>query len=308
MSAAQRSRQRRPSAHRDRTPRHVEAVLDPTWQSPYNPSIEERDHNRQAPRASALQRTRSILIVGAVVFAVSVIVGVAGIWVHSLAGWWWPLLGLLVLGAAYGVSEARARSIESAVPALASELDGAFVDGGSSRDALRLSTIVERLRATFGLSDVSVRIVRDEGYNAALLPTSDGLLLLVTSSLMRDFELIEIEGVIAHLMARQRLGALERLTAASQSGLDFARAHELAGASVAYRADEVAAAGIRYPQGLSAALAKCAAQHLPADSFFASPTYAATRWVWFNVYADGPSVLPGDLDEASVRSRALAEW
>jgi len=39
-------------------------------------------------------------------------------------------------------------------------------------------------------------------YNAALVPTGSGLSFFVTDALMRDFELIELEGVVAHCLAR----------------------------------------------------------------------------------------------------------
>ena len=54
------------------------------------------------------------------------------------------------------------------------------------------------------------------------------------------------------------------------------------GTGEAYRADEVAAASIRYPLGLAGALRKCARQELARNSFFASPTYAQWRWIFFN--------------------------
>ena len=59
----------------------------------------------------------------------------------------------------------------------------------------------------------------------------------------------------------------------------------LAGEGLAYRADEVAAAAIRYPPGLAGALRKCANEQLSSTSFFAGTTYAQWRWVWFNMWS-----------------------
>ncbi len=286
----------------------MDPVLDPNWQNPYTPSPSEREENRRAVRTNAMLRLRPVLYGAVGIFVLSVVVAVSGIWISAIAGWWWPLIGLALVGAVLGTNELRCRRVESLIPTLASTLEAQFTPGGSSVDAQRLATIVDRLSATFGLHDVAMRIVSDPGYNAALVPLGDGVVVFVSDALMRDFELIELEGVLAHLMARERLNALTRLCAASLSSLAFADAHRLAGLSIAYRADEVAAAGIRYPQGLANALEKCAKQTLSSQSYFASERYNATRWIWFNMFADRPSPLAGDLDDASVRSAALAEW
>jgi hypothetical protein len=81
----------------------------------------------------------------------------------------------------------------------------------------------------------------------------------------------------------------------------------LAGAGLAYRADEVAAAAIRYPPGLAGALRKCANEQVSSTSFFAGTTYAQWRWVWFNMWSGRPSDL-SDLDDVELRARALEEW
>jgi hypothetical protein len=226
----------------------------------------------------------------------------------TFVDWYMPLIGLGIATILAFWSIGRLRSLEAAVPTLATSLRGAFVEGGSVQERQRLSTIVDRLAATFGLHEVTALIIVDEAYNATLLLEEEGLLLLVTSALVRDFELIEIEGVVAHLMARHRLGLLEREAAAALSGYPVADAHRLAGTSQAYRADEVAAAGIRYPLGLSQALSRCAEQRVPPGSFFASARYDETRWVWFNIYSDRTTSTDGDVDDAVVRARALAEW
>lgn len=283
-------------------------MLDPNWQNPYTPSSSEREINRRAIRSTAMRRIQPVLYGSVGLFVVTLALAIAGIWVKSISGWWWPFVGLALVGAVLVVNELRCRRLEASLASLAASVISHFRPGGTSIEAQRLATIVDRLSATFGLNDVQMLIVSDSGYNAALLPRADGVTLVVTDALMGEFELIEVEGVVAHLMARERLNALARTSAASLSSLSFNDAHELAGLSMAYRADEVAAAGIRYPQGLANALSKCAAQVPAPDSYFASDRYDATRWVWFNVYADQPSQMAGDLDDASVRSAALAEW
>jgi Zn-dependent protease with chaperone function len=255
-----------------------------------------------------MRRVRPALYGAVGLFVLSVVLAVTGIWVHSVAGWWWPLVGLALVGAVLGINELRCRQLETSIVTLSGVLLAQFRPGGTPVDQQRLATIVDRLSATFGLNDVDMHIVSDSGYNAALVPREEGVSLIVTDAVMREFELIEIEGVVAHLMARERLNALARLSAASLGTFSLHDAHELAGVSIAYRADEVAAAGIRYPQGLANALAKCAEQTVASDSYFASSRYGDARWVWFNMFSDRPSPLSGDLDEATVRSAALAEW
>ena len=275
-------------------------MLDPNWQNPYQPSVEERDANRRAVRTISLRRSRPVVYAAAGFFVVSC--------VGAIALWWLPVLGLVVLLGAVAMMFARARGLDESVTKVATQLVGEFKEGGDQHTLARLQTIVDRLSATFGLSDLASTIVKDPAYNATLLPTEDQLQLLVTDALIRDFELIELEGVIAHLMARQRLGSLERRCAAALVRWPEPARRELAGSDAAHRADEVAAAAIRYPLGIAQALDRCVRRGAPSGSFFATPRYDATRWVWFDLYADRAPTVGGDLDGAPVRTRALAEW
>ncbi|MDE3065889.1 MAG: hypothetical protein KGJ36_09460, partial [Acidobacteriota bacterium] len=169
-------------------------------------------------------------------------------------------------------------------------------------------TVLDRLAATFGVAAVSVFIVEDSTYNAALVPAGANYSLLVTSALMRDFELIELEGVVAHCLARHRLGLLTRQAVAAVATLNDENRAVLAGPGTAYRADEVAAAAIRYPLGLAAALRRCEAQRVASDSFFATGSYRAGRWVWFDQWSDRGTHDLGDLDDVQVRAMAREEW
>jgi Zn-dependent protease with chaperone function len=243
-----------------------------------------------------------------VVFAITVVLAIVGLFVSSVSGWWWPLIGLVVVGAVLAVNEGRVRSIERSVPSLAGVLLGRFVPSGTPEQVERLSVIVDRLVATFGTSPVEACIVSDPAANAALLPTAAGTCLIVTSAMMDGFPLIEIEGVVAHLLARERLGLLPRLAAASLGRWNAEPARRLAGRGVTFRADEVAAAAIRYPMGLANALERCASQGPLDRSIVATDQYRQTRWVWFDVDADRDEALEGELDDPRVRARALSEW
>lgn len=255
----------------------------------------------EAVRTATRSRLRPWLVGGVVIF-------VAGIALAVLGAWPAAVVGVAVLAIATVATERRVQHADDAVGVAGARLLAALTLVDSPLDAERLTVIVDRLSATFGLSEVAVSFVDDPGYNAALVPVDAGLRLLVTTALMRDFDLVEIEGVVAHLMARERLGSVARSAAATLGRLDDARARALAGTAGAYRADEVAAAAIGYPQGLQRALARCAEATPPAGSFLLTPVYAQSRWLWFDRYADRAPAPAGDLDVAEVRARALAEW
>jgi hypothetical protein len=221
---------------------------------------------------------------------------------------WLPALGVVV-AVAYGwdLHRSEARFERRGLTLGATMLDK-FHAGGTNEDRQRLAIVLDRLSATFGVDAVSALIVDEAGYNAALIPNGSKYSLFVTDSLMSDFELIELEGVVAHCLARERLGLLTRESVASVVSMTNDTRRVLAGTGTAYRADEVAAAAIRYPLGLAGALRKCAAQELPATSFFRSPSYAESRWIWFNIWSDRPQSNLADLDDAELRALALEEW
>ena len=299
MATKQRSRSRRSSASRDRGPRYVAPVLDPNWQSPYSPTNAEKHHNHKVVRRFAMRKKLpQSIAVGVVVVAL-----IAGVVVAP----WVPIVGI-ALALLYGWDIRRSLvRYESKGLALGALVLDQFRAGGTEKDRLRLATVMDRLAATFGVDAVSIYIVSDPGYNAALVPSATGLSFFVTDALMRDFELIELEGVVAHCLARHRLGLLLRESVAAVAVSSDESRRALAGQGLAYRADEVAAAAIRYPPGLAEALRKCAGESLPSTSFFAGSTYAQWRWIWFNIWSDRASDL-GDLDDVVLRARALEEW
>ncbi len=281
-------------------------MLDPTWQSPYSPSSEEREAHRTAVRTAVWGKRRAPLAAVGVVALVLVIVAAITLGYGVAAAAF--VVGVVIVAGGVAMTEVQCRRMESASPLVASRLLSSFTPGGTTKDAQRLATVVDRLSATFGVSDVRPLVVQDEGFNAAFVASAYGFDLLVTSSLMHEFELIELEGVVAHLMARQRLGSLERLAAACVAGGSSSDRAQLAGPGTAYRADEVAAAAIRYPNGLAQALGRCAHHHVSSASYFASSAYVSTRWVWFDQFADRPTDITMDIDSATVRARALNEW
>jgi Zn-dependent protease with chaperone function len=278
----------------------VAPVLDPSWRSAYEVTSEERQLRENALRRGALRRI-GIFVGTAVVTAVVLSV------VHLL------LLGAAVLVAAAIYSAVAltgsAREREK-VLGLAGDLVTRFDVGGTPADRQRLSTIVERLSASFGLDRVACMVVTEPVPNATLVVDRDGYSLVVTTGLMETFELIEIEGVVAHCFARQRLGYLH-LSAGVASSPDnrlIRRAFDRHCSDFALRADEIAAVTIRYPVGLAAALRRTARIQVPEHSYFATSAFNAERVVWFDPYIDGKGFAEGDNNQAGVRASALEEW
>ncbi len=302
MPSAQRTRSSgRRGRSRDAAPRYVAPVLDPGWQNPYAPSAAERHAHQAALRHFALRRQVPFIVLTAVLVVGGVVAGVlVQPWLIALALVVGVLLGSLI---ARSVSRAEHQGRQ-----LGPTLAGRFGAGGDAHAEARLRTLVDRLSATFGLDEVRVRIVADRGLNAALVPDADGLTLILTEGAMAGFELIELEGVVAHLMARQRLGLLARESLACVAGGSQEARRELAGPGQTFRADEVAASTIRYPLGIAGALRRCATTPAPAGSYFASPAYTQERWIWFDVAAERVEPVLGDLDDPTLRAMALEEW
>jgi hypothetical protein len=300
VATKQRSRARRSNQSRDRGPRYVAPVLDPTWQNPYAPSTAEKHANQKVVRSFALRKKLpQTIVIGVVTLAL-----IAGV----VAVPWLPVVGVVVaLVYAWDLRRALVRYEERGL-LLGNMIFDQFKAGGTATDRLRLTTVLDRLAATFGVDVVKTYIVSDSGYNAALVPHGAGLSFFVTDAMMRDFELIELEGVVAHCLARHRLGLLPRESVAAVATTNDDARRALAGVGTAYRADEVAAAAIRYPLGLAVALHKCARQVLSIDSFFASSTYAQWRWIWFDIWSDQKNTDLSNLDDVELRALALQEW
>jgi hypothetical protein len=300
MATKQRSRARRPHSSRDRAPQYVAPVLDPSWQNPYAPSLAERHDHLRAVRRFAVRRSLPQTIAVAVV-VLALIVGV-------IVVPWLPAVGVVIAALYAWMLHQSLSKYHERGQSMGAAMLQALQPGGDATDRLRLVTVLDRLAATFGVDNVSAFIVGDQAYNAALVPDGVKYSMYVTSAMMADFELIELEGVVAHCLARQRLGLLERQSLASISKLSDDTRRSLAGTGEAYRADEVAAASIRYPLGLAGALRKCARQEVARNSFFASPTYGQWRWIFFDQHSDRAHGDLGDLDDVELRARALEEW
>jgi len=178
--------------------------------------------------------------------------------------------------------------------------------------APRVENLVEGLCATFGVAHPPLFVVEEPSINLAMVATTLGAVMVVTRGLLESGNLVELEGVVAHGLAHLRLDDVRRGTIAatlpSVLGKDAMR-HRLAGRGRLLRADEVAAATVRYPVAIAAVLERCVAQPLPAPpSLFATDHFARTRWLWFDPMPGVKGPQLDELDAPSVRAQALVEW
>jgi heat shock protein HtpX len=181
----------------------------------------------------------------------------------------------------------------------------------------RVETLLEGLSVTVGVALPSLSILVDEIPNATSLSTREGPVLVLTTGLVNSLSVIELEGVLAHLLAHQRVGSNDRGTKAAglalvagRLGRSQQRAHGLCGRGRLLRADEVGVLGTRFPPGLAAALGRMEqSAHPVPGSFFASETYKTLRWLFIDpsIGLRALSDEVGNLDATGVRRRVLQE-
>ncbi|MGH9087503.1 MAG: M48 family metalloprotease, partial [Acidimicrobiales bacterium] len=181
-----------------------------------------------------------------------------------------------------------------------------------------LVNLVEGLGATFGVRAPQLWLVDDPVGNACTVAgTSGRAVLVVTTGLVGQLDLIELEGVVAHEMAHVKchdaaVSAVAVATvgmAARMTGVDR-WVHSAVGYGREYAADRRAVLGVRYPPGLRDALAVLSKGPSPVPgSVFTGGRWAATRWLWIDpMVGRRGHAAEGQLDATAVRRDALAEW
>jgi len=182
-----------------------------------------------------------------------------------------------------------------------------------------LENLVDGLCATFGLRVPALMVVDDEVPNACALGRDPShAVVVVTTGLLDRLDLIEMEGVVAHELAHVKrhdnavtVAALAALRPVGWLGGGDRWLHAALGPGREYRADQVAAATVRYPPGLRDALEALVRGPVPAPgSIFAPRPLARTRWIWIDpMVGRRDEVLPvGENDATPVRIAALGEW
>ena len=182
----------------------------------------------------------------------------------------------------------------------------------------RVEALLDSLSASFGVAIPELALLDDQIPNATIVARGGVRTIIVTSGLLARCTVVELEGVLGHLLARERLGWVERATTGGGIALLLGPigrrgsfAHSLVGKGALFRSDEIAAATVRYPTGLANALQVMIDAPIPEEgSFFASNSFDALRWLFVD-----PSVAHrsreeafDDVDATSVRRSALLEW
>jgi len=291
------TQQRKSRNRRNTGERRVTPIAMPT--TPIGPMAtidEDRERNARWTVASAIVS--------------GVILGVLGAMVGLALGLLAALVAGLVIGIGGGIVIHR-RAPEVAVRAIGATpvAPGALP---------RVDTVLDGLSATFGVVTPTLAVLDDIVPNACIVATRTGSVIVVTTGLTESMTVVELEGVLAHLMAQQRLNAVGRGTTGAGIALLLGPlgrrggiAHRLTGSGRLFRADAIAAVAVRYPLGLRDALNKMANGPLPqVGSLFISSRFHVLRWLFVD-----PSVALrsredafGDLDATSVRCAALEEW
>jgi hypothetical protein len=268
-----------------------------TWASQYGVSDAERAANR-----------RVALLVPVLPLVLIVLVGtLAGIVLVALGA---VALAVMVVGASVVLGALVVTAGLLAAPMHVERLLGATkVPEGTSP---RVENLVEGLCATLGVAHPPLFVVEDPRINLAMVATPTGAVMVVTAGVLDRLDLVELEGVVAHGLAHMRLEAVKRGTLAATMpsflGNDAVR-HRLAGSGRLLRADEVAAAAVRYPAGLQSVLDRCVADGSPSEgTFFASDRFMRTRWMWFDPMPGREDEVVDELDAPAVRSQVLSEW
>lgn len=184
----------------------------------------------------------------------------------------------------------------------------------------RLRNLAEGLCATIGVDLPEVLVVDHPCANALALARPGGpSWLVVTAGLEPSLSVVELEAVLAHELVRVKLHDTEvaaaalavtaPLAAAGARGAE--RVRGLLGPSPAFRADQRAAAVVRYPPGLAAALDRLLA--VAASTRSEPPPWErgriarCTRPLWVDpVGGDDGVPRVGNLDHTAVRAAALA--
>jgi len=187
--------------------------------------------------------------------------------------------------------------------------------------AARLDNVVDGLCATMGLGPPALLVVEHRVPNAMALGRSPSAsMLVVTSGLLDVLDVVALESVVAHELVHVKRGetAVSGAAVVSAALLSWIvprpaeLVHRWMGRGRELAADRRAAATVRYPPGLEAALVTMAGEPNGHEGWppGRGRMAASTRWLWIDpmVGIRGTVGLEGNLDATEVRAAALAEW
>lgn len=193
----------------------------------------------------------TILVAGAGVGAL-IVVGVDLILEGGLVGLLigWVIVALLVMGFRAGSTSIVLRAVPS--------------DPADGVEFAQYRNLVAGLRATAGLPEPQLRIIRNDARNAcALGRDADRAIIIVTTGLLESLDRVELEGVLAHELSLVKSGNIGSGTLIAALGRVLPPITTMLGRLIT-PVERIEAADIeavrltRYPPGLIAALEKLA--------------------------------------------------
>lgn len=231
---------------------------------------------------------------------------VLAIVVHPLVG----LAGVVVVALGWAfVVHLRARS---ALDRLVASLGAVPL---RPEHAARWENVVDGLGVTSGVHDVELLVIDAEGANALAAASEDRRVIVVSSPLIEELPLIELEGVAANLLGRLKDGSARYGTVVQGLLGPFLEPVEPAGRLLAdglgeqwaLHTDLAAVEITRYPPGLAAAL-----EHMERFGSSVAGVEPSTAHLWVApIEADGVGVAPAVADTAmqalSYRAAVLRE-
>lgn len=239
---------------------------------------------------------RNAMLLGAVP---AVVVLLVLVWLQPIVA----LVAALAVGAGV-VLWIRAR-LGSAPSRVVAGLDTTPLREG---DQPRLENVLDGLCATSGVAAPTVSLVRSDRMNAMVAAGREDAEIVLTTALLEHLGRLELEGVLANLLARVKDGSARYSTTVLGLLGTSPRAQRLLAAQLgdqrSVMSDLAAVDLTRYPPGLVSALSTMAERgtHLAA----APPL---SRSLWLAPVGDAPpdSDLVGELQPLSLRIAVLSE-
>ena len=165
----------------------------------------------------------------------------------------------------------------------------------------RFLNLIENLSLSSGVPEPTLLVIDSHAMNGFVVATKDRAALVVTSALLSELELVELEGVLAALIVRIKTGDAAASTEAALIGQRFIdsslgaiakssaskRILALVAADRELGLDQAAVGLTRYPPGLSRALRKVS--KAPTDVPNAT---VGTSHMWLVPTHPGDSIVP----------------
>ncbi len=218
-----------------------------------------------------------------------------------------PFLGLVGLAAveALWIAVVLLRT-RAAVDQILRPLNSEVVD---LADHPRLENLLHGLSLTGGVRLPKVRMIDTDAMNAMIVADRDRTTLVVTRGLIDGLDRIELEGVLANLMARRRDGSARYSTIVtamygnSGAGGGAKMLLEGLGEQRSVRSDLAAVDMTLYPPGLSSALAKMQSAGTAVPE---APPESLHLWIAPAVSVDeAGQILDESLVESTIQPLAL---